>query len=328
MPKRVIMDTDIGTDVDDCLALAVILGSPELKLEGVTCVYGDVNLRARMAMKLLQLAGRTDVPVMTGSGQTLLGVRDIFWQGHEGKGLLEPRDNSLAPSLEHAVDYIVRSVMEAPGEIHLLAIGPLTNVALALRREPQIAERLASLMIMGGAQRSWDDLGLPFSEHNFACDPEAALVVMQSGAPIALVPLDVTTKVSIDEKGLERVRGAGTPFHDAVATQVDLYPRFQDQGSTFLHDPLAAALLIEPLLADSADLRVEIETEGRFGAGMSLMAYPSGELGANAEVALSVDIAAAEAFVMDRISNSAHFSSRSYQTASVVGGRPGPVPPG
>lgn len=188
MTTRLVVDTDIGTDVDDCLALAFVLGSPELSLEGVTCVYGDVGLRARMVLKLLRLADRVEVPVMLGSAQTLLGVRSVYWPGHEGVGLLEPDDVALVPAPEHAVDYLVRTVMESPGQIHLLAIGPLTNVALAFRREPRLAERLAHLTVMGGALRGPSRLDLPYAEHNFRCDPEAAQVVLAAGAPTTLVP--------------------------------------------------------------------------------------------------------------------------------------------
>lgn len=301
MATRLILDTDIGTDVDDCLALAFVLGSPELRLEGVTCVYGDVALRARMVLKLLRLAGRTDVPVMLGSSQTLLGVRPIFWPGHEGVGLLDADDEALAPAPEHAVDYLVRTVMESPGEVHLLAIGPLTNVALAFRREPRLAERLAHLTVMGGALRGRDALALPFAEHNFKCDPEAAHVVLAAGAPTTLVPLDVTTRVEIRRDAVTRLREAGTPFHDAVARQVELYPRFARTGSTLLHDPLAAALIVQPELAETVAVRVEVETQGRLAAGASLMRTPSAEETATARVALGVDADAAERFVEERL---------------------------
>ena len=302
MPTRLILDTDIGTDVDDCLALAVILGSPELQLEGVTCVYGDVDLRARMVLKLLKLAGREKVPVMTGSSETLLGLRDIFWPGHEGKGLLDDGDDALTPAPEHAVDYLVRMVMEHPGEIHLLAVGPLTNVALALRREPRLAQNLAHLTIMGGAVRGPDSLHLKVAEHNFLCDPEAAQVVMSAGAPTTLVPLDVTTRTEVRTDDLERIRGDGSVFHAAVADQIARYPRFAETGATFLHDPLAAAIIVQPELVSMTSAHVEVETDGRLTAGMTVTLAPTVSLPANAAVALGVDTAAAETFIVDRIS--------------------------
>lgn len=151
MPVRVILDTDIGTDVDDWIALALVLSSTELTLEGVTCVYADVAIRARMVLKLMQLRGYTGgAPVMRGVRDPLLKLDPLFWMGHEGKGLLEPEDSALEPAPEHAVDYIVRTVMANPGQIHLVCIGPLTNAALAFLREPKLAENLAHLTIMGG----------------------------------------------------------------------------------------------------------------------------------------------------------------------------------
>ncbi len=301
MPTRVILDTDIGTDVDDCLALALILASPELRLEGVTCVYGDVSLRARMVLKLLRLRGRADVPVLTGADKPLLGLRPVYWAGHEGAGLLEPGDEALAPAAGHAADFIIRTVMEHPARIHLIAIGPLTNVALALLREPRLAERVAGLTIMGGAVRGTDSLHLPYVEHNIRCDPEAAHVVLSSGAPATLVPLDVTTRVRIDPAGVARVRAGGTPFHAAVAEQIERYPRFRDRGFTFLHDPLAVAALVRPDLVRLEALHVDVERAGRHAAGATLARAPAGDAPANARVALGVDAGRFEEFLVRRL---------------------------
>jgi purine nucleosidase len=117
MSTRVILDTDIGTDVDDCLAIAFMLGAGGFTFEGITTVYGDVELRARMVRQLLELRGLEGVPIRLGARKPLLGLRDIYWEGHEGEGLLE--NASTEPfSEEHAVDFIIRTVMENPGEIH------------------------------------------------------------------------------------------------------------------------------------------------------------------------------------------------------------------
>jgi purine nucleosidase len=303
MPMRVILDTDIGTDVDDCLALALLLGSPEVQLEGVTCVYGDVLLRARMALKLLGLHDRRDVLVFAGATKPLLGRRPVYWAGHEGQGLLEPGDDARKPADEGAVDYLVRAIMDNPGEIYLLAIGPLTNVALAFLREPQLARNLASLTIMGGAARGPGNFHLPYAEHNIACDPEAAHIVMTAGAPLTLAPLDVTTKVRINRTGAARIRAAGTPFHTAVAEQVERYPRFQHQGWTYLHDPLAAAILLQPDLVTTEPLHVEIALAGHHLSGATLLRAPAGDVTANATVALGVDTARAEEFIISRIAS-------------------------
>lgn len=297
---RIILDTDIGTDVDDCLALALALGSPELELIGVTCVYGDVRLRARLALKLLALRGRADVPVLLGVEQPLLGRVPVYWAGHEGEGLLDAADEAPAPASEHAVDFLVRRVMAAPGRIHLVAIGPLTNVALAFRREPRLAENLAGLTIMGGAFRGPASAHLPYVEHNIRCDPEAAAIVLTSGAPITLIPLDVTTRVTVRREGAARIRAGGTPYHEAVAGQIERYPRFRDQGRTFLHDPLAVAAVIWPELVRLADLHVDVETDGRYTAGATLMRAPTDAAPANARVALDVDAVGFEEFFLQR----------------------------
>jgi purine nucleosidase len=298
---RAILDTDIGTDVDDCLALALILGSPEFVLEGVTCVYGDVELRGRIVRELLTLRGRAEVPIRLGTRRPLLGLRDVYWAGHEGQGLLTEGEETAAFSTEHAVDFIVRTVMEHPGQIHLLAIGPLTNVAVAMVREPRLATNLAHLTIMGGALRGPASLGLPIAEHNIVCDPEAAQIVLASGAAMTLVPLDVTTRCSIRGDHVARLRAVGDPFHDAVAAQVARYPRFATNGATYLHDPLAAAIAIEPGLVETVPLHVAVETQGRLTSGMTVMRAPTERLPATAAVALTVDAGRAEEFIVERL---------------------------
>jgi purine nucleosidase len=191
--------------------------------------------------------------------------------------------------------------MGNPGQIHLLAIGPLTNVALAMLKEPRLAANLAHLTIMGGVLRGPDTLLWSIAEHNIVCDPEAAHVVLSSGAPMTLVPLDVTTRCSIRRDHVARLRAVGDPFHDAVAEQVELYPRFAQQGSTYLHDPLAAAIAIEPGLVKAVPLHVAVETQGRLTSGMTAMRAPTAKLPATAAVALTVDAARAEEFIVERL---------------------------
>ena len=302
MPTRVILDTDIGTDVDDVLALGLILASPELKLEGITCVYGNVRLRARMALKMLRLRGITSLPVMTGAAKPLLGIRQVYWAGHEGRGLLESEDESmLVPLREHAVDFIVRTVMDNPKEIHLVAIGPLTNIAMAFLREPRLAQNLSHLTLMGGVVRSVNRLDLPYCEHNIRCDPEAAHIVFSAGAPLTMVPLDVTLQVRIFPSGVERIRRTDTPYHRALASQVELYPAFKEQGFTYTHDPLAVAMLIQPDLMQTRSLHVDVETTGRFTAGATLARTPVDDAPANADVALQVDGPRFESFLVNRL---------------------------
>lgn len=300
-PKRLVLDTDIGTDVDDCLALALILASPELRLEGVTCVYGDVGLRARMARRLLALAGRPEVPVFEGERAPLLGLRPVYWEGHEGEGLLGDDDPPLASAGRHGVDFLIETALAAPGAIHLLAIGPLTNVALALRREPRLAGALAGLTVMGGAVRGPGRWHLPYVEHNIGSDPEAAHIVFSSGAPITLVPLDVTTQVRISPADVARIAATGDAYHRALADQVERYPRYRQRGFTYLHDPLAAAALIDPTLVTCEPLQVEVELGGRLAAGMTLVRAPDPAGPPPVRVALAVDRERAERLIVGRI---------------------------
>jgi len=300
-PKRVILDTDIGTDVDDCLALALILASPELELVAVTTVYGDVILRGRMVRKLLALRGREDIPVAAGASRPLLGKVPVYWAGHEGRGLLGPGDEAFDPPPGHAVDLIVETVMAHPGEITLVAIGPLTNVALAFLREPRLATQLAGLVLMGGVVGGAAALHLPWVEHNFRCDPEAAHIVLSAGVIPTIVPLDVTTQVAIRPADVARLRGVGDPFHQAVADQVELYPPFVARGWTYLHDPLAVATLIQPGLVRLEPVRAFVETRGEHTAGALLVALPTADAPATARVALEVDAPRAEQFIAERL---------------------------
>ena len=299
--KPIILDTDIGTDVDDCLALALCLASPELKLTAVTTVYGDTRLRARMVLKLLALRGVNDVPVAAGAEKPLLDRVPVYWEGHEGQDLLTPEDSALAPVPEHASDLIARVAMARPGEIILIAIGPLTNVALAMLKEPRLARALGGLVIMGGVLGGTGGLHLPWTEHNFRSDPEAAQIVLASGASMAIVPLDVTTKVRIRPVGVARLAAADTPFNVAVADQVRRYPRYKERGWTYLHDPLAVATVIRPELVKWEALHAVVEAGGTHTAGKLLAMLPSDSAPATAEVALEVDVAQAEGFIVGRL---------------------------
>lgn len=298
---RVIFDTDIGTDVDDILALGFLLGSPEVTLEGVTTVYGDVGLRARMVQKLLQLRGIDGIPVHTGIRRPLLDLDPVYWPGHEGVGLLAGDDDLPAASDTHAVDFLIRHVLANPGEIELLAVGPLTNVATAIIREPRFAASLKRLVIMGGRIDITDTASGP-AEHNIKCDPEAAHVVFRSGAPIELVPLDVTLRALIRQPGVDALRQRGTPYHDALGDQVTRYPGFIARGgSTFLHDPLAAMAVVNPDLLGWTPYHLGVELTGTLTRAMTVARIPDDEHPTTARVAMELDVAACETLIADRL---------------------------
>ncbi|MDZ4766154.1 MAG: nucleoside hydrolase [Chloroflexota bacterium] len=298
MITKLILDTDITTDIDDCLALALIVASPELQLEGVTCVYGDVDLRARYTAKLLALCGMTSVPITAGMRLPLMNKRPVYWGGHEGRGFLTPEDDALSYSSEHAVDFIVRMVNEQPGQIHLVAIAPLTNVAMAILRDPKLP--LAHLTIMGGVMRGANGLHLPYAEHNIICDADAAHVVFSSGIPTTLIPLDLTTQVRVRRAGMERIRAGGTPFQHAVADQLAVYPHFAANDFTYLHDPLAIAMLIDPSLVEFKPVHIDVETNGQHSLGATLMrADDSSPI----RVGVSVDVARFEELFVSRVAS-------------------------
>ncbi len=303
MPIPVILDTDIGTDVDDCLALALLLSSPELELQTVTCVYGDTALRSRMVKKLLQLHGLANISVYAGAQKPLTSQRPIYWEGHEGQGLADPNDASLEPDTGFAPDMLVERVMGSPGKIHLIAIGPLTNIALAIQKEPRFAANLAHLTIMGGVVRSIDRLDLPLAEHNIVCDPEAAKIVMESGAPITLVPLDITTQVHVNEDGLKQIQKAGSPFQLAVADQLARYPRFQRYGRTNLHDPLAVGVIIDPSLVTLQTVIVQVATSADPVPAQTLMRPPKDNEVATINLATTVQIDRFERFFVERVAS-------------------------
>lgn len=298
---RVIIDTDIGSDVDDALALALALKSREIQLGAVTLVYGDVDLRAKIALKMLKLAGFEGIPVAKGIEKPLLREREVFWTGHEGEGLLTPIDNGLKADSTHAVDLIVSKVMSAKREITLVTLGPLTNIAASIIKEPRIIKNIKEVFIMGGVTRLSDGFNLPFREHNIYSDPEAAKVVFNSGLPITMVPLDVTLKAAINREDLEEISRVGTSFTDAIVSMVERYLEFCGRDYTWLHDPLTVAVSIDDSLVKTKAMKVIVETKGEATVGQTLaLAVPPQE--ANAKVCIDVDADRFKKFFMRRLS--------------------------
>lgn len=282
---RIIIDTDIGSDPDDSVALALAMRSPEIVFEGITTVYGDVDLRARLAQKMLNLGGVGHIPIYTGIRESLLRNRDVWWGGHEGEGVLEGGEPT--ESAGHAVDFIVDTVMNNPGEITLVAIGPLANIATALIREPAIARHVKQILMMGGVTRLGDNgKGLPVLEHNIKCDPEAASVVFSSGAPIIMVGLDVTMNVIIDRNQVNKLKASDDPLNLAVSNMLGRWLDICDRDYTAMHDPLAISYLIDPSLLQTERMNVTVDYDHRHPSGMTI-AEPSST--GNVQVCLDVD---------------------------------------
>jgi len=300
MPTKLWLDTDIGTDVDDVVALSLALLSPEVYLIGVSTVYGDVGLRSRMVLKMLSLASRQDVPVFSGCERPLLNERPIYWAGWEGEGLLGPEDAGLAPRPEHAADAMIRAVSENEGEVVLCAIGPQSNVGLAFMKEPSLARKVRLLLLMGGVARCCPNaLDMPLAEHNIKCDPEAASVVFRSGAPIVMVGLDATLQVRITAAGVAAIRAVGDPLRSALAGQIERYLNAAGRDFTYMHDPLALAYALRPELLRLEPCEVQVDTRSEIAAGATwARRNPSGKT----QVAVGVDVAGFEQLLLERLS--------------------------
>lgn len=298
--RKVIFDTDIGSNVDDALALALALKSSEIELEGVSVVHGDLDVRARIALKMLKLAGVEGVPVAKGISKPLLMERPIFWTGHEGEGILNREDEFLVSSNIHAVDLLTSKINSMKGEITVIAVGPLTNLAVAIIKSPSIVRNVKEVFLMCGVVRLFNGLDLPHREHNIYCDPEAARVVFNSGIPITMVPLDVTLKMALTRKDLERISSMKTPFTDVLVSMTEHYMRFRRRNYTWLHDPLAVAVSIDESLVKTKEMRIVVETKGEATTGQTL-ALPPDPKQPKVKVCVDVDVGRFKEFFMERI---------------------------
>jgi purine nucleosidase len=296
---RTILDTDIGSDVDDAMALAFMLASPEFAIEGVTVVTGDVLLRARIAMKLLRLAGRSEIPVMLGAAKPMLEHRPLWLTGDESS--LVGAGDEVAANPESAPAFIARTIIASPGEIHVAAVAPLTNIAMAMLLEPRVASRVAHIWIMGGAIRGPERFHLGPSESNIDYDPMASRIVFASGAPISFVPLDVTLQVPFDRTHSETIRAAGSPLQREIADQFDSFYHVRRNGETHMHDPLTAALMLRPSLATWRELDVAIDVRSDIALGAMVIREPTTGSSATVRGATSVQADAARTFLLERL---------------------------
>ena len=276
-PRKIIIDTDPGQD--DAVAILLALASPEeIEVLGITAVAGNVplELTAKNALIVCELAGKTDVPVYAGCDRPL--GRDLVTAEHvHGKtGLDGPDlpDPTMTLTDGHAVDFIIDTVhAEEPGTLTLCPLGPLTNIATALQRAPEIAGRVQQIVLMGGAYFEVGNI-TPTAEFNIYVDPEAADIVFKSGIDIVVMPLDVTHKALVTKKRNDAFRALGTPAGVAVAQMTDFFERFDKEkyGSAGapLHDPCVTAYLIRPDLFTGRHVNVEVETASPLTLGMTV----------------------------------------------------------
>lgn len=257
-PRPLYLDCDTG--IDDSLALAYLLASPEIELVGVGTVSGniDADRAAVNTLDLLALAGRPDVPVAVGAhdpqaGTYAGGVPHIH--GHNGVGDVVLPRSGLMPVSETAAELLVRLAHAHSGRLLVVAVGPLTNLAAALRLDPGIADLVEEVTLMGGAALVPGNLS-PVAEANIWNDPEAAREVVEASWPIVLVPLDVTLENTLEESDRQLLLASPHPFVRALAEILDLYFEFYvalyGHRSCALHDPLAAALAVGVICATVA----------------------------------------------------------------------------
>ncbi len=274
-PRRVILDCDPG--IDDALAILLALRSPEIRLETITTVAGNVPLErtAENALKLTELAGRPDVPVAAGAAAPLekkLEVAD-FVHGSDGLGGLElpPPKRALDP--RPAWEVLAQTVLGDPEPVTIVAVGPLTNIALALEAAPDLAWQVEELIVMGGAECSGN--ATPAAEYNVYADPDAAQKVLGSGAQITLLTLEATRQAPLRREHLEALRIAQSPVARAAAYLGARYLDFaasHGADAAALHDPLAVGLAIDRSFAKrTVSARVEVETRGEFTYGATVI---------------------------------------------------------
>lgn len=279
MTYRIILDTDPG--IDDALALFLALASPEVQLEAVTTVSGNVSVEhtTRNALTLLELAGRTDVPVARGSANPLLAdlARADDVHGDNGLGGVLLPDPQLKPLEQHAVEVIIEKVLAAPGEITLVAVGPLTNLALAVRREPRLAQAVREVVIMGGALQVPGNI-TPAAEFNIFADPHAAHIVLHAGWPIRLVTLDTTTRTLLERERVVSLAANGHPVTALIQQVVDYYCDIfggaQRLTSLQMHDPLCLAAAFRPDLLTWEEAYVDVELSSALTLGETVGFFP------------------------------------------------------
>ncbi len=309
-PRKIIIDTDPGQD--DAVAILLALGSPELDIVGITAVAGNVplTLTEKNARKICELAGRPDVKVFAGAvrplTRSLVTAEDVHGKtGLNGPALPEP---TMPLQEQHGVDFIVETLLAEPaGDVTLCPLGPLTNIALALIREPAIATRIKEIVLMGGGFFEGGNVTAA-AEFNIYVDPQAADVVFNSGIPIVMMPLDVTHKALTSAARIAAFRALGTRVGQATAEMLEFFERFDEEkygtDGGPLHDPCVIAYLLRPELFEGRFCNVSIETASELTMGMTVIDWwRVGKRAANATVMREIDADGFFALLAERLAN-------------------------
>lgn len=279
---RCILDTDPG--IDDALALFLALASPEVSLEAITTVSGNVpvELTTRNALALLELTGRTDIPVARGCNYPLIRppVTAAHVHADNGLGNVTLPTPHIEPVPQHAIDLIIETVLNAPGEITLVPIGPLTNIALAVRREPRLAKLVREVVIMGGAVRVPGNT-TPSAEFNIYVDPEAAEIVLQAGWPLRLVSLDATMQVGVASAEFDTLAQQDTRvtrfIQEMMRYYFEVFSPLYGTPYFHMHDPLCMAAAFQPDLITWESAHVAVELAGTHTLGATVGYFESPE---------------------------------------------------
>ena len=279
MARKIIIDTDPGQD--DAVAILLALASPEVDVLGLTAVAGNVPLALTElnARKICELADRADLPVFAGCDAPLSRKLVTAEHVHGKTGLdgIELPVPTMPLQARHGVDFIIDTLRAEPaGTVTLVPIGPLTNIAAAFHRAPDIIEKVQEIVLMGGAYFEVGNI-TPAAEFNIYVDPEAAAEVFASGVPLVMMSLDVTHEAMTSADWVQAMRALPNRSGPAVASWTDFFERFDKEkyGSKGapLHDPCTIAWLIRPDLFEGRRINVEIETKGEFTTGMTVADY-------------------------------------------------------
>ena len=272
-PRRILLDVDPG--IDDAMAILLALHSPELHVEAITTVCGNVlvDLAAENALKMVELAGRPDVPVAKGSKSPLLKKPAIaLVHGKNGLGGVDLPPPRKLLDKRHAVDLIIELLIASPGMITPVMVAPLTNLAVALLKEPVLRTAIPEIILMGGAIGQGNVS--PVAEFNVHSDAEAAKTVFESGIPITMVDLGATAQVLITRRHLAQLRQSQSPIAIAASRMLEHYIAFdesRDQPGAPLHDPLAVGLAIDKSFATKLQpMHIDIETKGEYTYGQTV----------------------------------------------------------
>jgi purine nucleosidase len=255
--SKVIIDTDIGDDIDDAFAVDLALASPELHLLGISTAWGDTSLRARMLDRMTCEVGRTDIPIQTGPAtKPTTAFSQAPWAS---QGIERPHGE--------AVSFLLEQIQRYPGEITLIALGPLTNIGAAITRDPATFRKLKRVVIMGGSiYRGYGDLGYtsphgPDAEYNIAMNRTAAQQLLCSGVPIFMMPLD-STQLKFDETKRALLASVSTPVTDTLQVLIAEWTRATNQVTPTMFDAVAAAYAIDPTTCPTTPLHIEVDNKG------------------------------------------------------------------